>query len=50
MSQVTDRDGKDLPIPKADCQQVIDRRVADSVAVILKGVIDGPIQVAPEPR
>ncbi len=44
ISQVTDRDGKDLPIPKADCQQVIDRRVADSVAVILKGVIDGPIQ------
>ena len=44
IAQVTDRDGKDLPIPKADCQQVMDRRVADSVAVILKGVIDGPIQ------
>ncbi|MFC6239441.1 transglycosylase domain-containing protein [Longivirga aurantiaca] len=44
ISQVTDRDGKDLPIPKADCQQVMERRVADSVAVILKGVIDGPIQ------
>jgi membrane peptidoglycan carboxypeptidase len=44
IAQVTDRDGKDLPIPKADCQQVIERRVADSVAVILKGVIDGPIQ------
>jgi len=43
IAQVTDRDGKDLPIPKADCQQVMDRRVADSVAVILKGVIDGPI-------
>lgn len=44
IAQVTDRDGKDLSIPKADCQQVMDRRVADSVAVILKGVIDGPIQ------
>ena len=41
--RVTDRDGKDLPIPQANCEQVIDRRVADSVTSILSQVIDGPL-------
>jgi len=44
IAQVTDRNGKDLPIPKANCEQVIEREIADSVTAILKGVIDGPIQ------
>ncbi len=41
--QVTDRDGKGLPVPKAACTRVIDRKVADSVTSILSQVIDGPL-------
>jgi membrane peptidoglycan carboxypeptidase len=41
--QVTDRDGKNLPLPKAACSQVLDRQVADSVTSILSQVIDGPL-------
>jgi membrane peptidoglycan carboxypeptidase len=39
--RVTDRDGKDLRIPQADCQRIMDRDVADSVTGILSQVIDG---------
>ncbi len=39
--RVTDRDGKDLRIPQADCARVLERDVADSVAGILSQVIDG---------
>ena len=41
--QVTDRDGKNLPVPKASCVRVLDRRIADSVTSILSQVIDGPL-------
>jgi membrane peptidoglycan carboxypeptidase len=43
ISRVTDRDGKDLAVPRADCQRVLDRKVADSVTSILSQVIDGPL-------
>ena len=41
--QVTDRDGKNLPVPKAACNRVLDRQVADSVTSVLSQVIDGPL-------
>ncbi len=44
IAQVTDRNGKDLPIPQANCKRVLERRVADSVAGILSQVVDGPLQ------
>ena len=40
---ITDRDGKQLDVPKPSCSQAIDARVADSVAAIMAGVIDGPL-------
>jgi membrane peptidoglycan carboxypeptidase len=44
IAQVTDRTGKSLPIPEANCTQVVPRPVADSVTSILSQVIDGPLQ------
>jgi len=44
IAQITDRDGKDLPVPQAKCKQIIPRNVADSVTAILSQVIDGPLQ------
>ena len=41
--QVTDRDGKNLPVPLTACNRVLDRQVADSVAYVLSQVIDGPL-------
>jgi membrane peptidoglycan carboxypeptidase len=43
IARVTDRDGKDIPIPQSNCEQVIERTVADSVTSILSQVIDGPL-------
>jgi len=43
ITQVVDRDGKSLPVPSANCKQVIPRRIADSVTTILSQVIDGPL-------
>jgi len=43
IARVTDRDGKDLTVPRANCEQVMRPRVAASVTVMLKGVIDGPL-------
>ena len=43
IARVTDRNGKDLPIPQASCDRVMERRVADSVTSILSQVIDGPL-------
>ena len=40
---VTDRHGAPLPVPKADCHAVLDRGIADAVAALLVGVIDGPL-------
>jgi len=41
--QITDRNGDDIAPAPPRCTQVIDRGVADSVAAILTGVIDGPL-------
>jgi membrane peptidoglycan carboxypeptidase len=43
ITSIVDRNGVSLPVPSADCTQVIDRNVADSVTAILSQVIDGPI-------
>ena len=43
ISAIVDRDGKRLPVPSAHCHQVIDRTVADTVTVMLNGVINGGI-------
>jgi membrane peptidoglycan carboxypeptidase len=43
ITRVTDRDGQDLRIPKGSCDEVMRARVAASVTVMLKGVIDGPL-------
>jgi membrane peptidoglycan carboxypeptidase len=43
IARVTDRNGKDLAVPRADCQRVLERKVADSVTSILSQVIDGPL-------
>ena len=40
---ITDRDGQALDVPSANCSQAIDADVADSVAAIMAGVIDGPL-------
>ena len=40
---ITDRDGQALDTPSANCTQAIDADVADSVAAIMAGVIDGPL-------
>ena len=43
IAAIIDRDGKRLPVPSADCHQVLDRSVADTVAKLLNGVINGNI-------
>ena len=43
ITQIVDRNGKELPVPSANCKQVIPRRIADSVTTILSQVIDGPL-------
>jgi len=40
---ITDRNGDQVAVPRANCRQVLDRDVADSVAAMLTGVIDGPV-------
>ncbi|MCX6461573.1 MAG: transglycosylase domain-containing protein [Actinobacteria bacterium] len=40
---VTDRNGTALPVPNTPCKQVVARGVADAVASLLTGVIDGDI-------
>lgn len=40
---ITDRNGQALDVPSAGCAQALDSEVADSVAAILAGVIDGPL-------
>lgn len=41
--EVIDREGTSLPVPSANCRQVVQRPVADSVTELLAGVVDGPI-------
>ena len=43
ITSVTDRHGAPLSVPKADCHVVLDRGIADAVAALLVGVIDGPL-------
>jgi len=40
---IKDRNGEQVPVPNADCQQTIRREIADSTSAILAGVIDGPL-------
>jgi membrane peptidoglycan carboxypeptidase len=40
---IVDREGKQLPVPSADCKKVVRRDVADTVTVMLNGVVDGTI-------
>jgi membrane peptidoglycan carboxypeptidase len=40
---IRDRDGKSVPVPSADCKKVLKREVADTVTVMLNGVVDGSI-------
>lgn len=40
---IVDRDGKKVPVPSADCHKVLKREVADTVTVMLNGVVDGSI-------
>jgi membrane peptidoglycan carboxypeptidase len=41
--EISDRDGKRLPVPDGQCTRVIKREVADTVTVMLNGVVDGSI-------
>ena len=41
IAKILNRDGKSLPVPSADCHQVIKPGIADAVASMLTGVIDG---------
>jgi membrane peptidoglycan carboxypeptidase len=40
---IRDRDGNALPAPDGDCTRVLQRDVADTVTVMLNGVVDGSI-------
>jgi membrane peptidoglycan carboxypeptidase len=40
---IRDRDGKQIPAPDGDCTRVLKRDVADTVTVMLNGVVDGYI-------
>ena len=42
IARVTDRTARSSPCPRAECTQVLDREVADTVTCMLTGVIDGP--------
>jgi membrane peptidoglycan carboxypeptidase len=40
---IVDRTGARLPVPDGDCKRVLKRDVADTVTVMLNGVVDGTI-------
>jgi membrane peptidoglycan carboxypeptidase len=40
---ITDREGTPLPVPDGDCTRVLKRDVADTVTVMLNGVVNGTI-------
>jgi membrane peptidoglycan carboxypeptidase len=44
ITEVTNRYGKNLDVPSADCERTIDLQVADSTTAVLAGVIDGPVK------
>ena len=41
--EISDREGTRLPVPDGDCTRVLKRDVADTVTVLLNGVVSGPI-------
>ncbi len=41
--EILDRDGNRLPVPDGNCQRVVKRDVADTVTVMLNGVVNGSI-------
>ena len=41
--EIRDRDNRSLPVPGTDCRQTVTPDVADGVAALLTGVVDGPI-------
>ena len=41
ISKILDRNGKLMPVPSADCHEVIKSGIADAVTSMLTGVIDG---------
>jgi len=43
MLDIVDRDGDSVPVPSANCRQVVPRPVADTVTELLVGVVDGNI-------
>jgi membrane peptidoglycan carboxypeptidase len=44
VTRVVDATGKSLPVPKANCEQVLDPKIADAMNTMLKGVIEGNIR------
>jgi membrane peptidoglycan carboxypeptidase len=44
ITEITDRNGKNLNVPSADCERTIDLQVADSTTAVLAGVINGPVK------
>jgi membrane peptidoglycan carboxypeptidase len=41
--EITDRDGRRVPVPPVTCRQIMGRDVADSTTALLIGVVDGPL-------
>ncbi len=41
--EMRDRDGNQIPVPDGDCTRVIKRDIADTVTVMLNGVVNGSI-------
>ncbi|WP_460301920.1 transglycosylase domain-containing protein [Actinocorallia aurea] len=39
IKRITNTAGKSIPVPKADCEQVLDKEVADAVNYVLSGVL-----------
>jgi membrane peptidoglycan carboxypeptidase len=42
ITKITDRHGRSIPVPKADCHQVVDPGLANTVTSILEGVLTEP--------
>ncbi len=42
VTSITTPNGTELPVPPANCAEVVDADVADAVSEVLAGVIDGP--------
>ncbi len=42
IASITDQTGKELKVPSADCQEVLEPELADAMNALLRNVIDGP--------